>query len=36
VEAVVELLMWEIGKTHADACKEFDRTAKTTFRHIQS
>ena len=26
-EAVVELLMWEIGKTHADACKEFDRTA---------
>ena len=26
-EAVVELLMWEIGKTYADACKEFDRTA---------
>lgn len=25
-EAVVELLMWEIGKTWADACKEFDRT----------
>ncbi|MBU2875429.1 NADP-dependent glyceraldehyde-3-phosphate dehydrogenase [Marinobacter salexigens] len=26
-EAVVELLMWEIGKTYNDACKEFDRTA---------
>ncbi|MDX1456752.1 MAG: NADP-dependent glyceraldehyde-3-phosphate dehydrogenase [Marinobacter sp.] len=25
-EAVVDLLMWEIGKTHKDACKEFDRT----------
>lgn len=25
-DAVVELLMWEIGKTWADACKEFDRT----------
>ncbi len=25
-EAVVELLMWEIGKTRKDACKEFDRT----------
>ena len=25
-ETVVELLMWEIGKTRADACKEFDRT----------
>lgn len=25
-EAVVELLMWEIGKTYGDACKEFDRT----------
>ncbi len=26
-KAVVELLMWEIGKTYIDACKEFDRTA---------
>ncbi|HEA53094.1 NADP-dependent glyceraldehyde-3-phosphate dehydrogenase [Marinobacter antarcticus] len=26
-EAVVELLMWEIGKTRKDASKEFDRTA---------
>ncbi|WP_413231740.1 NADP-dependent glyceraldehyde-3-phosphate dehydrogenase [Marinobacter sp.] len=25
-EAVVDLLMWEIGKTRKDACKEFDRT----------
>jgi len=25
-EEVVRLLMWEIGKTHADAGKEFDRT----------
>ncbi|WP_449285198.1 NADP-dependent glyceraldehyde-3-phosphate dehydrogenase [Marinobacter sp. PE14] len=25
-EAVIELLMWEIGKTRKDACKEFDRT----------
>ena len=25
-EAVVKLLMWEIGKTRKDACKEFDRT----------
>lgn len=24
--AVVELLMWEIGKTYNDSCKEFDRT----------
>lgn len=25
-EEVVNLLMWEIGKSHADSCKEFDRT----------
>ncbi|MEZ4389114.1 MAG: NADP-dependent glyceraldehyde-3-phosphate dehydrogenase [Candidatus Krumholzibacteriia bacterium] len=25
-DAVVRLVMWEIGKTYADACKEFDRT----------
>lgn len=25
-EVVVRLLMWEIGKTHVDAMKEFDRT----------
>lgn len=25
-ESVVELLMWEIGKSWTDACKEFDRT----------
>ena len=25
-EEVVRLLMWEIGKTKNDACKEFDRT----------
>lgn len=25
-EAVVELLMWEIGKSYSDSCKEFDRT----------
>ncbi|PHQ26525.1 NADP-dependent glyceraldehyde-3-phosphate dehydrogenase [Marinobacter guineae] len=25
-DAVVELLMWEIGKSWKDACKEFDRT----------
>jgi glyceraldehyde-3-phosphate dehydrogenase (NADP+) len=25
-DAVVELLMWEIGKTYNDSCKEFDRT----------
>ena len=23
---VINLLMWEIGKNHADSCKEFDRT----------
>jgi glyceraldehyde-3-phosphate dehydrogenase (NADP+) len=23
---IVELLMWEIGKSYADSCKEFDRT----------
>ena len=27
-EEVVRLLMWEIGKTHADAAREFDRTAE--------
>jgi len=27
-EEVVRLLMWEIGKTHADAAKEFDRTVE--------
>jgi glyceraldehyde-3-phosphate dehydrogenase (NADP+) len=25
-DEVVRLVMWEIGKTYADACKEFDRT----------
>lgn len=25
---VVDLLMWEIGKTYADSCKEFDRTVE--------
>lgn len=25
-DEVVELLMWEIGKTETDSCKEFDRT----------
>ncbi len=25
-DAVVELLMWEIGKSYNDSCKEFDRT----------
>ncbi len=25
-DEVVKLLMWEIGKTYQDACKEFDRT----------
>jgi glyceraldehyde-3-phosphate dehydrogenase (NADP+) len=25
-DQVVELLMWEIGKTYNDSCKEFDRT----------
>jgi len=32
VKAVVELLMWEIGKTHADACKEIRPEPQTTFR----
>ncbi len=27
-DEVINLLMWEIGKTHADATKEFDRTVE--------
>lgn len=27
-EEVVRLLMWEIGKTYSDSCKEFDRTVQ--------
>lgn len=34
-EAVVDLLMWEIGKSHKDACKEFDRTCDYIVDTIQ-
>jgi glyceraldehyde-3-phosphate dehydrogenase (NADP+) len=35
-ELVVKLLMWEIGKTHADACKEFDRTIEYIDRTLEA
>lgn len=34
-EAVVDLLMWEIGKSQKDACKEFDRTCDYIVDTIQ-
>ena len=35
-ELVVNLIMWEIGKTLADATKEFDRTAKYIYDTIDT
>lgn len=35
-EAVVELLMWEIGKNKADAAKEFDRTVEYIYDTIEA
>jgi acyl-CoA reductase-like NAD-dependent aldehyde dehydrogenase len=33
---IVKLLMWEIGKTHSDSVKEFDRTVEYIFKTIDS
>jgi glyceraldehyde-3-phosphate dehydrogenase (NADP+) len=33
---IVKLLMWEIGKSHADSVKEFDRTVEYIFKTIDS
>lgn len=35
-DEVVRLLMWEIGKTYADSCKEFDRTVEYIRDTIES
>ena len=35
-ELVVKLLMWEIGKSHADSVKEFDRTIEYIYATIDS
>ncbi len=35
-KTVIELLMWEIGKTKADATKEFDRTVQYIFDTIDA
>ena len=35
-ELVVKLLMWEIGKTYPDACKEFDRTIDYVDRTLEA
>jgi len=34
--AVVKLLMWEIGKSHADSVKEFDRTVEYIYNTIDA
>mgnify|MGYP003493740690 CR=1 FL=1 len=35
-EAVVKLIMWEIGKSHADSIKEFDRTVEYIYATIDA
>lgn len=35
-EAVVRLIMWEIGKSHADSIKEFDRTVEYIYATIDA
>jgi len=35
-EVVVKLIMWEIGKSHADSVKEFDRTVEYIYATIDS
>ena len=35
-EEVVKLLMWEIGKSHADSIKEFDRTVEYIYATIDA
>ncbi|AWG26770.1 NADP-dependent glyceraldehyde-3-phosphate dehydrogenase [Flavobacterium kingsejongi] len=35
-EIVVKLIMWEIGKSHADAIKEFDRTVEYIYATIDA
>lgn len=35
-EEVVRLLMWEIGKTRADAEKEFDRTVAYVYDTVEA
>jgi len=35
-DEVVKLLMWEIGKSHADSVKEFDRTVEYIYATIDS
>jgi glyceraldehyde-3-phosphate dehydrogenase (NADP+) len=35
-EEVVKLLMWEIGKSHADSVKEFDRTVEYIYATIDA
>lgn len=35
-EAVVKLIMWEIGKSHADSIKEFDRTLEYIYATIDA
>ena len=35
-DKVVKLIMWEIGKSHADAVKEFDRTVEYIYATIDS
>lgn len=35
-ETVVKLIMWEIGKSHADSVKEFDRTVEYIYATIDA
>jgi glyceraldehyde-3-phosphate dehydrogenase (NADP+) len=35
-DAVVKLIMWEIGKSHADSVKEFDRTVEYIYATIDA
>jgi acyl-CoA reductase-like NAD-dependent aldehyde dehydrogenase len=35
-EAIVKLIMWEIGKSYADSVKEFDRTVEYIYATIDS
>jgi len=35
-DAVVKLIMWEIGKSHADSIKEFDRTVEYIYATIDA
>ncbi|MFY0480961.1 NADP-dependent glyceraldehyde-3-phosphate dehydrogenase [Flavobacterium sp. PLA-1-15] len=35
-EAVVKLIMWEIGKSHGDSIKEFDRTVEYIYATIDA